>query len=404
MVGLGTKFKAIVLIITLYLGPFAIAQNRHDILALYERGQPFTINTFEVENVRVVPLGKGLANPFDFAFRENGDILITERYTGKLRVIRDGRLLENDLSGVPEILTGEFRSGLLSVALHPEDDNVIYFSYHKAIEVEGEEERAVTLVRARIQEDRLTDVTEIFQAKGLDRGIAGTKLLFTPDNKLMMSIGGAYVYAGYGDYAQDRTNHYGKLLRLNDDGTPVEDNPFVENGEFLPEVYTVGHRNIIGMDYHPETGELWATENGPQGGDEANIIQAGSNYGWPIVSYSRQYRGDWVSNEQWSEEFVQPTVIWWPSIAPAGISFYSGAQFPEWQNNLFVGSMQEGRIPGTGHIERVVFNSRGEEIRREAILRELKSRITGVKQGPDGNLYVLVDEEDGALLRIEPAL
>ncbi|MDD9888772.1 MAG: PQQ-dependent sugar dehydrogenase [Gammaproteobacteria bacterium] len=395
--------KGLVLALITGLCSLTFAQGGDDILALYERGQPFTINTFEVDEVRVVPLGRGLANPFDFAFRENGDILITERYTGKLRLIRNGGLVEADISGVPEVLSGEFRSGLLSVALHPEDDNMVYLSYHKAITVAGEEERAVTLVRARIQEDRLVDVTEIFQAEGLDRGIAATKLLFEPDGKLLMSIGGAYMYAGYGDYAQDPSNHYGKLLRLNDDGSSAADNPFIDSGEYLPEVYTVGHRNIIGMDYHPQTGELWATENGPQGGDEANIIQAGSNYGWPIVSYSRQYRGDWVSNEQWSEEFIQPSVIWWPSIAPAGIAFYSGAAFPEWQNNLFVGSMMEGRIPGTGHIERVVFNSRGEEIRREGILRELQSRITAVKQGPDGNLYVLVDEEDGALLRLEAA-
>lgn len=157
--------KAIALLVVAGLANLAYAQSGDDILALYERGQPFTINTFEVDEVRVVPLGRGLANPFDFAFRENGDILVTERYTGKLRLIRDGGLVEADISGVPEVLSGEFRSGLLSVALHPEDDNVVYLSYHKAITVDGEEERAVTLVRARLQEDQLVDVTEIFQAE-----------------------------------------------------------------------------------------------------------------------------------------------------------------------------------------------------------------------------------------------
>ncbi len=378
-----------------------LAQNDESILAMYERGQPFVINTFEVDEVRVVPV-RGLVNPFSMAFRDNGDILVTERYSGKLRVIRNGELLEQDLSGVPETVTGEFRSGLMAVALHPDDDRIVYLTYHKPIMVDGEEERAVTLARARIQENRLSDVTEIFQAEGVDRSIAAAQLHFTPDNKLLMSIGGSYMYAGTEGLAQDPSVHYGKLLRLNDDGSPVEDNPFVESGGYLPEVYTVGHRNIIGLDFHPQTGELWATENGPQGGDEANIIQAGNNYGWPLVSYSRQYRGDWVSDAQWSNDFQQPQVIWWPSIAPSGITFYSGESFPEWQNNLFVGSMMEGRIPGTGHIERVVFNSRGAEIRREGILRELKSRITEVQQGPDGNLYVLVDEEEGALLRLEP--
>ena len=387
----------------LVISSSSLAQSGSDILSLYERGLPFVINTFEIDEIRVVPI-KGLENPFSMAFRDNGDILVTERYTGKLKVVRDGELLAEDLSGVPETVTGEFRSGLMAVALHPNDDRQVYLTYHKPIMVDGEEERAVTLTRARIQENTLSDVTEIFQAAGVDRSIAAAQLLFTPDNKLLMSIGGSYMYAGTDDLAQDPSVHYGKLLRLNDDGTPAADNPFVESGEYLPEVYTVGHRNIIGLDFHPDSGELWATENGPQGGDEANIIQAGTNYGWPIVSYSRQYRGDWVSNEQWSDEFQQPQVIWWPSIAPSGITFYSGEVFPEWNNNLFVGSMMEGRIPGTGHIERVVFNSRGEEIRREGILRELKARITDVQQGPDGNLYVLVDEEDGALLRLEPLM
>ena len=387
----------------LVISSSSLAQSGSDILSLYERGLPFVINTFEIDEIRVVPI-KGLENPFSMAFRDNGDILVTERYTGKLKVVRDGELLAEDFSGVPETVTSEFRSGLMAVALHPNDDRQVYLTYHKPIMVDGEEERAVTLTRARIQENTLSDVTEIFQAAGVDRSIAAAQLLFTPDNKLLMSIGGSYMYAGTDDLAQDPSVHYGKLLRLNDDGTPAADNPFVESGEYLPEVYTVGHRNIIGLDFHPDSGELWATENGPQGGDEANIIQAGTNYGWPIVSYSRQYRGDWVSNEHWSDEFQQPQVIWWPSIAPSGITFYSGEAFPEWNNNLFVGSMMEGRIPGTGHIERVVFNSRGEEIRREGILRELKARITDVQQGPDGNLYVLVDEEDGALLRLEPLM
>ena len=378
-------------------------QQSADIQHSYNAGEPFLVNTFDVDQVRVVPI-KGMENPFSMAFRDNGDILVTERYTGKLRLIRDGKLIEEDISGVPEIYTGEFRSGLMDVAFHPDDDRTIYLTHHKRIVVDGEEERVVVLIRARLMEDRLADVTEIFQAQGLDRGIAASKLMFTPDKKLLMSLGGAYMYAGYGEYAQDPSVHLGKLLRLNDDGTPVEDNPFIDTGEYLPEVFTVGHRNIIGLDYHPITGELWATENGPQGGDEANIITEGSNYGWPLVSYSRQYRGDWVSDSQWSDDYEQPHVIWWPSIAPSGITFYSGDKFPEWQNNLFVGSMMEGRIPGTGHVERVVFNSRGEEIRREGILRELKSRITDIQQGPDGKLYVLVDEEDGALLILEPVL
>ncbi len=366
--------------------------------------EPFLINTFEIDQVRVVPIATGLANPWGMAFRDNGDILITERYTGKLRVVRDGKLLDSDISGVPEVYSEVFRAGLMAVAIHPEDDQIIYLTRTKAIMHEGEPNQAVSLVRARLVEDRLTDVQEIFVAKGVDSAIAASALLFTADGKLMMSVGGAYVFANTGELAQDPAVHYGKLLRLNDDGSAPSDNPFVDGGEFLPEVYSVGHRNQLGLAIHPQTGELWASENGPQGGDEANIVQAGKNYGWPYASYSRQYRGDWVSQTPWLAEYESPAVVWWPSIAPAALTFYSGEQFPEWQGNLFVGSMMEGRIPGTGHLERIVFNSRGQEIRREGLLKELKHRVRDVQQGPDGYLYILTDEEDGALLRLEPLI
>lgn len=364
--------------------------------------EPFIISTFEVDQVRVVPVATGLANPWGMAFRDNGDILITERYSGKLRVIRDGELLAADVTGVPEIYSDVFRAGLMAVAVHPDDDQIVYLTYTKAIMHEGEPSQAVALTRARLVEDQLTDVEEIFVAKGVDSAIAASALLFTPDKKLLMSVGGAYVFTATGEYAQDPEVHYGKLLRLNDDGSAAADNPF-SAGEYLPEVYSLGHRNQLGLAFHPDTGDLWASENGPQGGDEANIIQPGANYGWPIVSFSRQYRGDWVSPAPWLAEYESPTVMWWPSIAPAGITFYSGEHFPKWQGSLFVASLLEGRIPHTGHLERIVFNSRGEELRREGLLRDLRHRVRDVQQGPDGYLYVLTDEVDGMLMRLEPA-
>jgi aldose sugar dehydrogenase len=364
---------------------------------------PTLFTSFEVPQLRVVPIATGLANPWGMAFRKNGDILITERYTGKLRLVRDGKLQERDIPGVPPVYGEVFRAGLMGIALHPVDDTIVYMSYTKAIVHEAEPERTVALVRARLVEDSLHDIEDIFVAKGLDRGIAASALLFAPDGKLFMSVGGAYVFLGIGEYAQDPEVHYGKLLRLNDDGSAPQDNPFVANGAYLPEVYSVGHRNQLGLALHPLTGELWASENGPQGGDEVNIVRAGHNYGWPIVSYSRQYRGDWVSPIRSQAEFQEPEILWWPSIAPSALTFYSGEHFPAWQGNLFVGSMIEGRIPGTGHIERIVFNAQGQEIRREGLLRELQHRVRDVQQGPDGFLYVLTDEVDGALLRIEPA-
>lgn len=362
--------------------------------------EALVFNTHEVENLQVTPIVTGLANPFSMAFRNNGDILITERYSGKLRLVRDGHLLPENIAGVPEVYSEVFRAGLMDIVLHPDDDSVVYLSYSKPIEHEGETTQTVALARGRLLENQLQDVEEIFVTAGVDEGIAGSALHFTADNKLFMSVGGAYMYAGVGEYAQDPHLHFGKLLRLNDDGSPVADNPFIESGEFLPEVYSVGHRNQLGLTTHPVSGAIWATENGPQGGDEINIIQAGRNYGWPLVSFSRQYRGDWVSETTQAQDFVNPETIWWPSIAPSELTFYDGDKIPEWQGNLFVGSMIVGRIPFTGHLERIVFNSRGDEIRRESLLTELHHRIRDVQQGPDGYLYVLTDEENGALLRL----
>lgn len=396
------KFSLVWFVFLITIGTFLEAQeNAFSIPAL---AKPTIFNTFEIEQVSLVPVASGLSNPFGMAFRKNGDILITERYTGKIRLVRDDKLLSEEIGLLTGIYSDAFRAGLMAIAVHPDDDNIIYLTYTKAIEYQGEQTQTVALVRAELADSVLTKVEEVFVAEGLDTAIAGSVLLFGPDNKLFMSVGGAYAYAATADYAQDSEVHYGKLLRLNEDGSAPKDNPFINSGEFLPEVFSIGHRNQLGLTFHPESGELWASENGPQGGDEVNIIMPGKNYGWPVVSFSRQYRGDWVSGLSHKEGFEPPTIIWWPSIAPAGMTFYTGNRFPEWQNNLFVGSLIEGRIPGTGHLERIVFNSRGEELRRESLFTELRHRVRDVQQGPDGHLYFLTDEEDGALLRVEPAL
>jgi len=363
--------------------------------------EPVVFNTFEVEQLRVVPVATGLANPFSMAFRDNGDILITERYTGRMRVVREGRLLPRGVIGVPTVYSSQWRTGLMAIALHPDDDSLVYLSYTKPVLVDDEEQRTIALARGRLVDGQLQQLQDIFVTSGLDQSIAASTILFGADNKLFMTVGGALVYAGTGDLAQDPDSHYGKVLRLNDDGSVPADNPFVSSGEFLPEVYSVGHRNQLGLTLHPESGELWATENGPQGGDEINIVKPGGNYGWPLVSFSRQYRGDWVSDIPFRAPYEMPITIWWPSIAPSNLTFYTGDKIPAWQGNLFVGSMMVGRIPDTGHLERIVFNSRGEEIRRERLLEDLQQRVVDVKQGPDGFLYVLTDEEDGALLRLE---
>lgn len=370
--------------------------------------RPLELETAEVERVRVVPVVRGLEHPWGMAFRGNGDILVTEREKGTLRVIREGLLLEEPVSGVPEVYAGRLRAGLMDVAVHPDDDALVYLTYSKPVERDGMAVFTVALARGRLVGQRLTDVRDLFVADGFDLGIAAAKLLFAPDGTLFMSVGGSYVFAGTGELAQDPMSHYGKLLRLGSDGSVPGDNPFVGRVGFKPEIYSLGHRNQLGLAFHPDTGELWATENGPQGGDEINIIRAGANYGWPLASLSREYSGPWVSATPSRSGFQSAEVLWWPSIAPSQLLFYTGTRFPEWQGNLFVGAMMVGRLRGTGHLERIAFNDRGEEVRREQLLSELKQRVRDVRVGPDGFIYVLTEgqtrlgPDEGALLRIEP--
>ncbi len=361
------------------------------------------LRTAEVPGIRVLPIASGLSHPWGMAFRGNGDILVTERDKGTLRVIRDGQLVRQEIPGVPEVFSASPRAGLMDIALHPDDDGIVFLSYSKLIERDGISGVTIALARGRLKGGELTDVHDIFVAAGLDRGIGGSRLLFAEDGTLFMTVGGSFVFAGTGEYAQDPKSHFGKLLRLNDDGTAAVDNPFVGDPDYLPEIYSIGHRNQLGLTLNPETGDLWATENGPQGGDEANIIMPGRNYGWPLASYSREYTGAPVTKTPWLAEFESPEILWWPSIAPSGMTFYTGDRFPRWRGNLFIGSMMVGRMRHTGHLERIVFNEKGQEMGREWLLAELKQRIRDVRQGPDGYLYVLTEEDDAVLLRIEPA-
>ena len=364
---------------------------------------PVVLYSADQPRIRVVPVTTGLSHPWGLAFRRNGDILVTERDTGALRVIRNGVLDPRPIPGVPEVYTGTRLAGLMDIALHPEDDRLVYLTYSKPAVQDGRRGATIALARGRLDGGALTEVRDIFVADGFGRGVAASRVVFGPDGKLYMTVGGAIRSQSTGQRAQDPSTHVGKVLRLNPDGTAPDDNPFVDQAGYLPEIYSLGHRNQLGLVFHPETGTLWASENAPQGGDEVNIIQPGRNYGWPIASDSREYSGVRVSDTPWLDQFERPEVLWWPSIAPSGLTFYTGDHFPAWRGNLFVGSMTVGRIQRTGHLARIVFNRRGEELRRESLLAELKQRIRDVRQGPDGFLYVLTDEDDAVLLRIEPA-
>ena len=365
--------------------------------------EPRVFHTQE-QTFRVVPM-KGLNRPWALEFLPNGDMLITE-HGGQLRIVRDGVLDPEPLAGIPEVFTPR-RKGLMDIALHPrfEQNQFVYFTYHKA---SPKHRLAATTVLARGKYEgrgALVEVRDLFVADADYMGAAQTsRILFAPDGTLFMVVGQPARYeVGSADYAQDPTNHAGKMLRLNDDGSVPDDNPFVNTPGHRPEIYAFGIRNANGLAFHPETGELWETENGPQGGDEVNIIRAGANYGWPVVSYGRAYSGELTGThsgpqrtERQAEGIEDPVFFWSPSISPAGMLFYTGDKFPNWKHDLFVGGLRGAEI------QRLVFNDGGLLVRQQSLLSELQQRIREVKQGPDGLIYVLTDQDDGALLRIEP--
>lgn len=356
---------------------------------------PFEIQTAEVAKVRVSVLTRGLSHPWAIAFLPDGRLLVTER-PGRLRFIRDGALDPQPISGVPQVRT-DGNGGLMDVALHPRftDNGFVYLTYTKPT---GDGRGSPALARGTLRDHALIDVRDLVVTEAFpgNSGLNG-RVAFGRDGTVYMSTGG-----NTGKVSQDPNSLRGKILRLNDDGSVPKDNPFVGMPGFRPEIFTLGHRNTLGLIVHPQTGEIWNHENGPNGGDEINVIVRGRNYGWPVVSFGRDYPGPRVSPHPTQEGMETPLLVWVPSIAVAGMAVYTGDRFPAWKGNVLVGAMREGEIPGTGHLQRIVFNGRMEEMRRESLLRDLRQRIREVRQGPDGLIYLLTDEDDGAMLRLEP--
>lgn len=349
--------------------------------------------TAEGQNIRVVVVARGLEHPWSLTFLPDGNMLVTER-VGRLRIIRHGVLDAEPVAGVPQVRAMGL-SGLMDVVLHPQfsENQWVYLTYTKPIEADR---ATLALARGRWDGKALTDVRDLFVASPGTGG--ASRLAFGRDGSLFMTTGG-----GGGSGAQDLNSHAGKVLRLRDDGSVPSDNPFVGRAGHKPEIYSLGHRNSLGLAVHPASGDVWQNENGPNGGDEINVIKPGRNYGWPLVSYGRTYPGPWQSEVFWREGFEQPLVFWVPSIAISGMTFYTGSKLPKWKGDVFVGGLRTGEIPGTGHLERILFNEKMEELRRESLLSELRQRIRDVRQGPDELLYVLVDADAGGVLRIEPA-
>ena len=365
---------------------------------------PIVLDTGIQHQIRLF-VTKGFNQPWSMAFLPDGGILVTER-AGRLRLVRNGVLDPSPVAGLPQIYA-QGLAGLMDIALHPRfsENQWIYFTYHKPAGTAAGAAAAggaggggvITLGRGRWDGKALTDVRDVFSSIANNNA---SRIVFGKDGMIYMSV-------GIGDppgaaRAQDPNDLAGKVLRLKDDGSVPADNPFVGRAGYRPEIYTMGHRNVLGMAVQPDTGAIWECEAGPNGGDEINMLQSGKNYGWPLVSYGRFYAGPRVTDKPWQEGMELPLVFWVPAITPSGLTFYTGDKFPNWKNNVFVGSLRQGEVPRSGHLDRIDFNAQWEELHRESMLRELQQRIRDVRQGPDGFLYVLTAEDQAALIRFEP--
>ena len=357
--------------------------------------------------IRVVTVATGLFHPWGLGFLPDGGILVSER-NGRLRLIRDGKLLPETVWTSPTP-AGEAADSLHFVAVHPKfaENGLVYVSYPK----QGPRGNTLAVARGHLKGTTLGEVQEIFVADAWETSgnIAG-RIMFGPDQMLYVTVGDRdrLCCTGTEDNslrmkAQALDNHVGKTLRLKDDGTVPPDNPFVGKAGAKPEIFTYGHRNGYGLAIHPITGELWQAEIGPMGGDEVNILIAGHNYGWPLVSTGRNYTGTLVSDQPWARPGMDnPRIHWVPSISPSSIMFYTGDKFPNWKNNLFVGALT------TRQLQRIAFGQPSQAERREALLLPLNIRVRDVQQSPDGYIYVVTEQAsgrtgaDGMVLRIEP--
>ena len=344
----------------------------------------------EKAKFRVVPLVSGLVHPWSLAFLPGGDLLITER-PGRLRVVRLGHLLEVPIAGVP-VVAAVGQGGLLDVVLHPDfaTNRLLCLSYSRR----DSDSNSTAIICGELVGDRLINSQVIFVAEPKLRGGKhfGCRLVFDVNGNLYATLGDRGVRA----QAQDLSRHPGSVIRIDLSGAALADNPFVHQDNAQPEIFTYGNRNPQGLAWQPKTGVLWMHEHGPRGGDELNQVIAGTNYGWPVISYGKEY---WSPNAVGEGThkigMAQPAHHWIPSIAPSGMAFYSGNRFPRWQGNLFIGSLKFGEL-----VRLEIDASR--VVHEERLLNGEFGRIRDVRLGPDGLLYLLTDSRNGHLLRLEP--
>lgn len=345
-------------------------------------------DTLEVERI-----GPPLAAPWSIAFLPGGAMLVTEKHGGIRRIMADGSASPRLLGGPAKVFQ-HADSGLLDVVLDPDfgRNRHIYMAF-----AEGTEQSNRTAIwKAQLNGDRLTGGRVIFRVSEAKAGPGhpGGRMLFLPDKTLLLTVGDGF---GYRDKAQDPASHLGKVLRLNRDGTAAARNPFASRPGYAAEIWTMGHRNIQGLARDPATGTIWAHEHGPRGGDEINELVAGRNYGWPLVSFGIDYDGTVITERTHAPGMTPPRFVWSPSVAPSGLAIYRGIGFPDWDGRLLVGSLTFRMMA------QVRINPKNGLLAEEArLLAGLRRRIRDVRQGPDGQVYLLTDENPGHVLRIVP--
>jgi glucose/arabinose dehydrogenase len=374
----------------------------------------YYFDSAEQHGVSAQVVARGLSHIYSIAFLPGGDALVVERGV-RLRLLRGAtserpELLADAISGVPDYSKQDHVHpddvlGIQDIALHPDfsRNGLVYFTYNKPLAFDAKAGRLTVssiLARARLDGMRLGDVKDLMVGEPVI-GAGGSRIQFGKDGMVYVSIGALST----GDImsAQRVDNIYGKVLRLREDGTPAPGNPFLNRKGARPEILTYGHRDPLGLAIDPRSGALLASEHGPQGGDELNLILPGRNYGWPTSTYGNEYGGSPLPHEPVKAGTKGPMMVWLPAIAPSGIAFYAGDRFPLWKNNLFITSARRGQINGTGALIRVVFNDKLQELRQEVLLDGLHQRFKDVRQGPDGLLYTVTDEDDAAVIRLLPA-
>ena len=358
-----------------------------------------TVLRSALHDYRVVTVVDALVQPWSIAFLPGGDTLITER-PGRLRIVRQGKLLPQTVEGVPAVFHSS-QGGLLEVIPHPNfaTNRLLYLTYSKPGATDSQARTAIA--RGRFENDRLTDVTEIFDAVAQGRNHFSGKIAFDKSGFMFVSLGDRQV-APEGNLeahpAQDLSNHHGKIIRLHDDGRVPADNPFVTRAGARPEIWSYGHRNVQGLAIHPETGDIWANEHGPQGGDELNRIQPGRNYGWPVIGYGVNYNtGLAIHAGTHRQGMEQPANVWVPSIGISGLMFYTGDKFPGWRGNAFVGGMAAQQV--------VRLTIDGGRVGSQETLVQRMGRVRDIRQSPDGYIYLVTDDREGRptpVLRLEP--